>query len=236
MEKSRLHRAETLAMAILSLGELAMGLLYYFVTLLQQVGSVWFLVLQHLFFTLHFVCLVLALVLALMRGHRMGAARGLLLLSLFHLALSLKDMVGNLVSNLVFLSGYYTVGESLLLALIDTLANTVFAQGIAFLVLYFGMWLLFLKKKQNQEIPLLPFSPKKDVLSLSAALIAGLLAVVDLVTRLVEFVDFGRSNFWLLTVGELLLGVLDLLMPLVAGILAYLAAWWMRKCLARHLS
>lgn len=219
----------------LMLVELCMGFLFYPITLLQQMNSILCPILQYLFFILHFACLVMAVILSLSRAVRTNAPDGLKMLALFWLCLMMKDHIGATISYLVLYGGVYTFGEVLVLSAMETLANTVLAQGIAFLVEYFGLWLLFLKKKEKNEIALAPEASGKDPLSLCTLTLVILYALIDILTQIADIIAFGESNFWLVTTEEYISMAIGLVVTVVAAILAYLATGYVRTLLARHL-
>ena len=233
-EKKKLAFDERVLCILMSI-ELLMGFLFYPITLLQQTGSILCPILQYLFFILHFGCLVIAVIISLSRAASSKLTDGLKLLALFWLCLMMKDHIGATVSYLVLYSSSYTVGEILILSAMETAANTLFAQGFAFLVQYFGLWLLFLKKKEKDEIPLAPLANGKDPLSYATLLLVLLYGIEDLLAQLVEIVEFGESNFWLITTEEYISMAHGIVISVVAAILAYVGAGHVRALLARNL-
>jgi hypothetical protein len=219
----------------LILVELCMGFLFYPVTLLQQVNSPLCPVLQYLFFILHLTCMVVAVVISLSRAVQSKPSDGLKLLALFWLGLMMKDHIGATISYLVLYGGTYTVVDIFILSAMETAANTLFAQGIAFLIQYFGLWLLFLKKKEKCEIPIAPLANGRDPLSRATLTLVVLYAVVDILTQILDIVEFGESNFWLISTEEYISMAIGLVVTLVAALLAYMGAGYARTLLARRL-
>jgi hypothetical protein len=222
-------------MMLLILIEMAMGFLFYPIALLQQINSILCPILQYLFFILHFICLVAAVIISLSSACNSGVKDGLKLLALFWLGLMCKDHIGAFTSFVVQYGGSYTVGDALILAAMETFANTVLAQGIAFLVQYFGLWFLILKNKKNEQISSKSPTPKGDALSLSTLVLVVVLAAFDLFAQGIDIIEFGESVFWDISIREYFTIVLGLIVTIVAACLAYVATGYLRAWIAAQL-
>ena len=211
--------------------------------LMGTVFNFWFLWLQaqnhilceplsYLFTYLHFFCYCAVFVLALSLLRRREYRASVVSVSLFFASLVVKDFIGVTLDG--FLGGGYAIGDAVIYSVLSLFTSTLLINLLLFAAcIVFPYFLCLHKRTDTGEEKGILFTLKGNRYSVAVLLSVLLCAVYRLAVSLAGVFSFLSDIYFAPTRGELAyIVILEVFLPLLAILLAYLFSHLLRACIA----